>query len=58
MVILLKDKIIIKLKIFRSKYLAALGGDNTAEGKGLIEPDRIVETREFSSIIFTTSNWW
>jgi hypothetical protein len=25
------------------KYLVALGGDNTAQGKGLIEPDRIVE---------------
>tara|TARA_R100000455_G_scaffold17975_1_gene8799 strand:- start:34 stop:516 length:483 start_codon:yes stop_codon:yes gene_type:complete len=25
------------------KYLVALGGPNTAQGKGLIEPDRIVE---------------
>ena len=30
-------------QIFLSKYYSALGGNNTAQGKGLIEPDRIVE---------------
>ena len=30
-------------QIFLNKYYSALGGDNTAQGKGLIEPDRIVE---------------
>ena len=29
-------------QVFLSKYYAALGGGNTAEGKGLVEPDRIV----------------
>ena len=28
---------------FLFRYYSTLGGDNTAEGKGLIEPDRIVE---------------
>ena len=30
-------------QVFLTKYYSALGGDNTAQGKGLIEPDRIVE---------------
>ena len=30
-------------QVFLSKYYSALGGPNTAQGKGLIEPDRIVE---------------
>ena len=32
------------------KYLVALGGDNTAQGKGLIEPDRIVEPNNLSQL--------
>ena len=30
-------------QVFLSKYYSALGGPNTAQGKGLIEADRIVE---------------
>ena len=32
------------------KYLVALGGDNTAQGKGLIEPDRIVEPNNLTQL--------
>ena len=32
-----------RAQIFLSKYYAALGGPNSAQGKGLIEPDRIEE---------------
>ena len=28
---------------FMNKYLAALGGDNTAQGKGLIESEKVVD---------------
>ena len=37
-------------QIFLSKYYSALGGDNTAQGKGLIEPDRIVEPNNLSQL--------
>ena len=33
----------IRAQEFLTKYHSTLGGSNTAEGKGLIEPDRIVE---------------
>jgi len=32
-----------RAQIFLSKYYAALGGPNSAQGKGLVENDRIVE---------------
>ena len=37
-------------QIFLNKYYSALGGDNTAQGKGLIEPDRIVEPNNLSQL--------
>ena len=37
-------------QVFLSKYYSALGGDNTAQGKGLIEPDRIVEPNNLSQL--------
>ena len=33
-----------------SKYYSALGGPNTAQGKGLIEDDRIVEPRNLQQL--------
>ena len=37
-------------QIFLSKYYSTLGGDNTAEGKGLIEPDRIVRPENLAQL--------
>tara|TARA_R100000781_G_scaffold114620_1_gene85905 strand:+ start:48 stop:533 length:486 start_codon:yes stop_codon:yes gene_type:complete len=37
-------------QIFLSKYYSALGGPNTAQGKGLIEDDRIVEPRNLQQL--------
>ena len=33
----------IRAQDFMNKYLAALGGDNTAQGKGLIESEKVVD---------------
>ena len=35
---------------FLNKYYANLGGDNTTEGKGLVEPDRIVRPENLASL--------
>ena len=35
---------------FLFKYYSTLGGDNTAEGKGLIEPDRIVRPENLAQL--------
>ena len=40
----------IRAQEFMTNYLAALGGDNTAEGKGLIEPDRIVRPENLAQL--------
>ena len=40
----------IRAQEFLTKYHANLGGSNTAEGKGLIEPDRIVEPYNLSQL--------
>ena len=37
-------------QVFLSKYYSALGGGNTAEGKGLIEPDRIVRPENLAQL--------
>ena len=37
-------------QVFLSKYYSALGGDNSAEGKQLIEPDRIVRPENLSQL--------
>ena len=37
-------------QIFLTKYYSALGGPNTAQGKGLIEDDRIVEPRNLQQL--------
>ena len=50
MEILSKDKTIIRHRFFLSKYYSTLGGDNTAEGKGLIEPDRIVRPENLAQL--------
>ena len=39
-----------KAQEFLSKYHANLGGDNTAEGKQLIEPDRIVRPENLAQL--------
>ena len=39
-----------RAQIFLSKYYAALGGPNSAQGKGLIEPDRIVEPNNLTQL--------
>ena len=59
MEILLKEQNNNQAQIFLSKYYSALGGGNTAEGKQLIEPDRIVETkRTYQQLSSQSSNWW
>ena len=40
----------IRAQEFLSKYHANLGGANTAEGKGLIEPDRIVRPENLAQL--------
>ena len=40
----------VRAQEFLSKYHANLGGDNTAEGKGLIEPDRMVRPENLSQL--------
>ena len=50
MEILLKVKTIIRAQEFLTKYHANLGGSNTAEGKGLIEPDRIVRPENLAQL--------
>ena len=37
-------------QVFLSKYYSALGGGNSAEGKQLIEPDRIVRPENLSQL--------
>ena len=37
-------------KVFLSKYYSALGGGNSAEGKQLIEPDRIVRPENLAQL--------
>ena len=39
-----------RAQIFLSKYYAALGGPNSAQGKGLIEPDRIVRPENLAQL--------
>ena len=40
----------IRAQEFLTNYHAALGGSNTAEGKGLIEPDRIVRPENLAQL--------
>ena len=40
----------VRAQEFLSKYHANLGGDNTAEGKGLIEADRMVRPENLSQL--------
>ena len=40
----------IRAQEFLTKYHANLGGSNTAEGKGLIEPDRIVRPENLAQL--------
>lgn len=40
----------VRAQEFLSKYYSNLGGDNTAEGKGLIEPDRMVRPENLSQL--------
>ena len=37
-------------QVFLTKYYSTLGGDNSAEGKGLIEPDRIVRPENLAQL--------
>ena len=37
-------------QVFLTKYYSALGGGNSAEGKQLIEPDRIVRPENFAQL--------
>ena len=37
-------------QVFLTKYYSALGGPNTAQGKGLIEPDRIVRPENLAQL--------
>ena len=37
-------------QVFLSKYYSALGGGNTTEAKGLVEPDRIVRPENLSQL--------
>ena len=37
-------------QVFLSKYYSALGGGNTAEGKGLVEPDRMVKPENLAQL--------
>ena len=40
----------IRAQEFLTKYHSTLGGSNTAEGKGLIEPDRIVRPENLAQL--------
>tara|TARA_B100001093_G_scaffold512033_1_gene581134 strand:+ start:177 stop:644 length:468 start_codon:yes stop_codon:yes gene_type:complete len=40
----------VRAQEFLSKYHANLGGSNTAEGKGLIEPDRMVRPENLAQL--------
>ena len=40
----------IKAQEFLSKYYTNLGGSNTTEGKGLVEPDRIVRPENLAQL--------
>ena len=37
-------------QVFLTKYYSALGGDNTTEAKGLVEPDRIVRPENLAQL--------